>query len=411
MAAVAAQVSPTATQDDFAAAVASMASPSKQTSVEKPKAKGRPRKDKTQTQSLPSPPAASSPSASAASPIEAHASGDVHMDMASDVEDDADEDFQEIEKLQDAGINAADLRKLKEAGLNTAMAVIYTTKRDLCSIKGLSEQKVEKIQEAARKLTSAGFITGSEFVRTKCKKRFRLSTGSSKVDQLLGGGVESCSITEFFGEFRCGKTQLCHSLSVIAQMPQSYGGANGKVCYIDTENTFRPDRITQIAQAFGVDPQQVLDNIIYARCYNSEHLVQLLLCVAAKMAEEKYALLVVDSIMGPFRVDFTGRGDLAERQQLLSRVMSRLQKLSEEYNLAVVITNQVMADPAAAMSFAANPPKPIGGHVLAHYSTTRIALRKGRGEQRIMKIIDSPNLPEGDCVFEICNKGIQDAKD
>lgn len=224
------------------------------------------------------------------------------------------------------------------------MAVIYTTKRDLCSIKGLSEQKVEKIQEAARKLTSAGFITGSEFVRTKCKKRFRLSTGSSKVDQLLGGGVESCSITEFYGEFRCGKTQLCHSLSVIAQMPQSYGGANGKVCYIDTENTFRPDRITQIAQAFGVDPQQVLDNIIYARCYNSEHLVQLLLCVAAKMAEEKYALLVVDSrparidfvhdrslgIMGPFRVDFTGRGDLAERQQLLSRVMSRLQKLSEE---------------------------------------------------------------------------------
>ncbi|KAF4722413.1 Meiotic recombination protein dmc1, partial [Perkinsus olseni] len=141
MAAVAAQVSPTATQDDFAAAVASMASPSNQTSVEKPKAKGRPRKDKPQTQSLPSPPAASSPSASAASPIDAHASGDVHMDMASDVEDDADEDFQEIEKLQDAGINAADLRKLKEAGLNTAMAVIYTTKRDLCSIKGLSEQK------------------------------------------------------------------------------------------------------------------------------------------------------------------------------------------------------------------------------------------------------------------------------
>jgi meiotic recombination protein DMC1 len=129
------------------------------------------------------------------------------------------------------------------------------------------------------------------------------------------------------------------------------------------------------------------------------------------MADEKFALLVIDSIMAPFRVDFSGRGELAERQQILARFMSKLQKISEEFNIAVVITNQVMSDPGAALTFAANPPKPIGGHIMAHFSTTRLALRKGRAEQRIMKIYDSPCLPEGDAVYEICARGIQDAKD
>ena len=319
--------------------------------------------------------------------------------------------FQEIEKLQDCGINAADLKKLKEAGLHSALSIIYTTRKDLCNIKGLSEQKVEKILEAAKKLTDAGFVSGVEFARQKSATRFHISTGAPRIDALLGGGFESCGMTELFGEFRCGKTQICHAISVIAQLPHSMGGANGKVCYIDTENTFRPDRVTAIAVAYNLDPNQVLANILYARCYTSDHLVQLLTHVAAKMAEEKYGLMIVDSIMAPFRVDFSGRGELAERQQILSKVLSRMQKLSEEFNIPVVMTNQVMADPAAAMTFAANPPKPIGGHILAHFSTTRLALRKGRAEQRVMKIIDSPCLAEADAVFEICEKGIQDAKE
>lgn len=316
-------------------------------------------------------------------------------------------DFVEIDKLQDGGINAADLKKLKEAGLHSAMSVIYTTRKDLCNIRGMSDTKVDKIQEAARKLTSAGFMSGSDFMTNKMSLRYYITTGASKVDQLLGGGIESSSITELFGEFRCGKTQICHSLAVLCQT-----GANaGKVCYIDTENTFRPDRIQSIATAYNMDPEQTLKNVVYARCFNSDHLWQLLVCACAKMAEEKFALLIIDSLMAPFRVDFSGRGELADRQQQLGRFMVRLQKLSEEFNIAVVITNQVMSDPGAAMSFAAVPPKPIGGHILAHFSTTRLALRKGRGEQRIMKIYDSPCLPEGDAVYEICTKGIQDARD
>lgn len=320
-------------------------------------------------------------------------------------------DFIEIDKLQDGGINAADLKKLKEAGLHSAMAVMYTTKKDLCNIRGMSDTKVEKIQEAARKLTSAGFVSGVEFMRTKLARRFYITTGASQVDQLLGGGIESCSITELFGEFRCGKTQICHALAVLSQRPVAQNGGGGKVCYIDTENTFRPDRIRTIATAHALDPEFILSNVMYARCLNSDHLWQLLVCAAARMADEKFALLVIDSIMAPFRVDFSGRGELAERQQILARFMSKLQKISEEFNIAVVITNQVMSDPGAALTFAANPPKPIGGHIMAHFSTTRLALRKGRAEQRIMKIYDSPCLPEGDAVYEICARGIQDAKD
>jgi meiotic recombination protein DMC1 len=320
-------------------------------------------------------------------------------------------EFVDIDKLQDGGINVADLKKLKESGIHSAMAVIYTTRKDLCNIKGMSDTKVEKIQEVARKLTDAGFVTGSEYLKKKLSQRLHITTGASQVDRLLGGGIESSSITELFGEFRCGKTQICHTLSVTCQLPPSQGGGGGKALYIDTENTFRPDRIETIATAYGLDPKKVLDNVMCARCLNSDHLWQLLVCASAKMAETKFALLVIDSLMAPFRVDYSGRGELSERQQFLGRFMVKLQKMSEEFNIAVVITNQVMSDPGAAMSFAANPPKPIGGHVMAHFSTTRLALRKGRGEQRVMKIYDSPCLPEGDAVYEICAKGIQDSRD
>lgn len=317
-----------------------------------------------------------------------------------------------VDKLQDAGINAADLKKLKDAGFNTSQSIVFAMRKDLLSIKGLSDQKVEKIQEAARKSTDAGFVTCSQLV-TKFKSRFALSTGATKLDQMLGGGMESCSITEMFGEFRCGKTQICHSLAVMAQLPPNLGGANGKVIYIDTEGTFRPERVRQIAEGKGVSAEAAMDNIVYARCYTSEHLVQLLVEAAGIMVsdEDRFALLIVDSIMGVFRVDFSGRGELSERQQHLGRVMSKLQKMSEEFNVAIVLTNQVMADPGGGCAFMPSHPKPVGGHILAHFSTTRIMLRKGRAEQRVAKIFDSPWLPESECVFEIYGGGVRNGSD
>lgn len=214
-------------------------------------------------------------------------------------------------------------------------------------------------------------------------------------------------------EFRTGKTQLSHTLCVSAQLPGANGYTGGKVIFIDTENTFRPDRLREIADRFNLDQNAMLDNVLYCRAYTSEHQYELMDSVAAKFHEEPgvFKLMIIDSIMALFRVDFCGRGELADRQQKLAQMLSRLQKLSEEFNVAVFITNQMTADPGATMSFQADPKKPIGGHILAHASTTRISLRKGRGETRIAKIYDSPDLPENEATFAVTSGGIADAKE
>lgn len=234
--------------------------------------------------------------------------------------------------------------RLKDAGFFTVSSVLMHTQKTLCQVKGLSEPKIIKIREAALKLVGAGFITGTE-AKIRRESIIHITTGSSALDDILGGGIESSSITETFGEFRCGKTQLSHTLCVTAQLPTDVGGGNGKVAFIDTENTFRPERIVEIAQRFELDPDDVLENILVARAYTSEHQVELLDHVAARMASDRFALLIVDSATALFRVDFSGRGELADRQQKLNRFMSSLTKISEQFGIAVWVTNQVMSTP------------------------------------------------------------------
>ncbi|KAM0838848.1 hypothetical protein ACQ4PT_060702 [Festuca glaucescens] len=316
--------------------------------------------------------------------------------MEADRVEEEEECFESIDKLISQGINAGDVKKLQDAGIYTCNGLMMHTKKSLTGIKGLSEAKVDKICEAAEKLLTQGFMTGSDLL-IKRKSVVRITTGSQALDELLGGGIETLCITEAFGEFRSGKTQLAHTLCVSTQLPLHMHGGNGKVAYIDTEGTFRPERIVPIAERFGMDANAVLDNIIYARAYTYEHQYNLLLGLAAKMAEEPFRLLIVDSVIALFRVDFSGRGELAERQQKLAQMLSRLTKIAEEFNVAVYITNQVIADPGGGM-FITDPKKPAGGHVLAHAATIRLMLRKGKGEQRVCKIFDAPNLPEGEAI-------------
>nr|KAJ3419490.1 Meiotic recombination protein dmc1 [Polyrhizophydium stewartii] len=316
-----------------------------------------------------------------------------------------------IDRLQDVGINQADIAKLKTQGITTVKGVQMSTSRTLLKIKGFSEVKVEKIKDAACRLISAGFMTATElFVRRK--SIVRLSTGSKEFDKLLGGGIQSMSITEAFGEFRTGKTQLAHTLCVTAQLPLHMGGGNGKAAFIDTEGTFRPERIEAIAARFGLDPEATISNVMYARALNSEHQYELLNELAVRLCDDRqFRLIVIDSIMALFRTDFCGRGELAERQQKLGQMLARLTRLAEEFNVAVYLTNQMCADPGAMMTFNADPKKPIGGHVLAHASATRLYLKKGRGETRIVKLWDSPDMPDAEAVYEITPGGIGDARD
>ncbi len=199
-------------------------------------------------------------------------------------------------------------------------------------------------------------------------------------------------------------------MCVTCQLSKSDGGGGGKAVYIDTEGTFRAERIASIAKRFGMEPDEALENMIIARAYTHEHQMQLLQQVAAKMAEDQYRLIVVDSATSLFRTDFSGRGELSERQQKLAQYMSALLKLAEEFNVAVYITNQVQSDPSGA-TFMANTTKPIGGNIIAHMSTTRLSLRKGKGNQRICKVYDSPCLAEGEAIYEISDNGIIDSSE
>ncbi|CCF56562.1 hypothetical protein KAFR_0B02650 [Kazachstania africana CBS 2517] len=316
-----------------------------------------------------------------------------------------------VEELQNYGINASDLSKLKSSGIYTVNTVLSTTRRNLCKIKGLSEVKVEKIKEAASKIISVGFISATVQFDIR-QKIFALSTGSKQLDSILGGGIMTMSITEVFGEFRCGKTQMSHTLCVTAQLPKELGGGEGKVAYVDTEGTFRPERIKQIAERYDLDPEACLDNVTYARALNSEHQMELVEQLGGELSSGDYRLIIIDSIMANFRVDYCGRGELNERQQKLNQHLFKLNRLAEEFNVAIFMTNQVQSDPGASALFAsADGRKPVGGHVLAHASATRILLRKGRGEERVAKLQDSPDMPERECVYIIGENGITDSNE
>ncbi|KAI3384416.1 hypothetical protein SNEBB_007199 [Seison nebaliae] len=313
-----------------------------------------------------------------------------------------------VDNLQKEGINVVDIKKLKDNGIFTVTGVQQMTTRGMCQIKGLSDAKVEKIKEVASKLAKPKFMTGLQLAqeRDKC---FYIRTGSEALNEILGGGMQSQSIIEIIGEYRTGKTQLCHTLCVTTQIPiNEYEG--GKVIYIDTENTFRPKRIEQIAKYYGMNSDAVLANIFYCRVFNTDEQISSLDEIRRLCFDEQtiIKIIIIDSIMALFRVDYSGRGELSERQQKLNRYLSSLRKVSEEYNVVIILTNQVQADPGAMMSFQADPKKPIGGHILAHASTTRVMLKKGRADARIAKVIDSPDMAESEATFIIGDCGVTD---
>lgn len=256
-----------------------------------------------------------------------------------------------------------------------------------------------------------GFKTASVVARNRADL-LSITTGSRELDKLLGGGLETGSITEVFGEFRTGKTQIGHTLAVTCQLPISQGGAEGKCLYIDTEGTFRPERLIAIAERFGMDANACLDNVAYARAFNTDHQMRLLIDASAIMAENRFSLVIVDSATALYRTDYSGRGELASRQMHLAKFLRHLLRMADEFGVAVLITNQVVANvDGGAMLFQADTKKPIGGNIIAHASTTRLYLRKGRGESRVCKIYDSPCLPEGEAMFAIKADGITDSEE
>jgi DNA repair protein RadA len=277
--------------------------------------------------------------------------------------------------------------------------------QELASIAEIGLPTATKIiQEAGKKVQKDEFKTGNELFE-KRQQIGKISTGSKTFDELMGGGFESQSIIELFGEFGSGKTQIAHQLCIIVQLPKEKGGLEGHAFYIDTENTFRPERIKQMAEGYELDPDEILSKIHVARAYNSSHQMLLVDKVRELSKEIPARLLVVDSLTAHFRAEFVGRGTLADRQQKLNRHMHDLLRWGDLNNGVICVTNQVAAKPDA---FFGDPTRPIGGHIVGHTATFRLYLRKSKGPKRIARLIDSPHLPEGEAVFSITEKGVRD---
>ena len=302
------------------------------------------------------------------------------------------------------GVGPAALEKLTNGGYDTLLSISVSSPGELVDVAGFTENAARKIIKAARDMMGLGFESGDDILKRR-EQIMRIKTGCNAFDALIGGGFESGSISECFGEFGSSKSQIAHQLAVNVQLPKEKGGASAKAIFIDGESTFRLERIVQMAKASGLDPEEALKNIKIARAFNSDH--QMLL---SEKAEEliktgEYKLLIVDSLTSHFRADFSGRGQLADRQQKLNRHMHVLMKLAMTYNVCVYVTNQVMAKPD---TFFGDPTAAIGGHIVAHNSATRIYLRKGKKGTRVAKLVDSPHMPDGECIFKITEGGIED---
>lgn len=297
-----------------------------------------------------------------------------------------------------AGVGPTTRQRLETAGYGSKEAIALATRSQLTEISGIAEKTAAHLIREARAQFDLGLKKGTAYEEA-AKTRVKLTTGSKVFNELIGGGFETGSVTEIAGENGCGKTQIAHQLAVncVKYLDQD-------VIWIDSEGTFRFNRIVQMAEALEIDPDTVLSRITIGRAYNSEH--QMALTEEALTMVPNVGLIIVDSLMSHFRSEFAGRGTLAERQQLIGRHLSFIAKQSEIMNCVGVVTNQVSAKPDAI--FFGDPNKPVGGNIVGHTVTTRIFIRKGKAIKRTASLTKSPEFPDGKIEFAITSEGVRD---
>lgn len=323
-------------------------------------------------------------------------------------------EFGSTEESKPKKISPGSREKLASIGITDPMTLATANIEDLVYVIEMSRDDAANMIQGAQlllakhKVIEKGAMSGTEKLESR-KKVLRLKTGSVKLDEILKGGIETDAVTEIVAEFASGKTQICFTLAVLAQKPVEEGGLGGGCIWIDTEGTFRPERIEQIAKVRGLDPQATLQNILTSRMVNASHLEMFVKSLSEFIQKYKLKLVVVDSVIALHRAEFSGRGTLADRQHRLGVILHQLVKVAELNHVAVVITNQVMANPAGF--YGAPDTKPTGGHVLSHSSTYRLSMHKAGGNARIIRIVDSPYHAYTDCKIELGPEGITDLKE
>ena len=336
-----------------------------------------------------------------------------------------------------SGVGPATAEKLQENGFDSYQGIAVASPGELSNSADIGESSAADIINGARDAADIGGFESGAQVLERREQIGKLTWAVDEVDELLGGGIETQSITEVYGEFGAGKSQVTHQISVTVQLPREHGGLEGSAMFIDSEDTFRPERIDQMVKGLEDDVledamvlhsvvedeesadatdedllddlvEAMLDNIHVAKAFNSNH--QILLAeqaqeLASETQDDEFPirLLCVDSLTAHFRAEYVGRGELADRQQKLNKHLHDLMRVGDLHNTAVVVTNQVASNPD---SFFGDPTQPIGGNILGHTSTFRIYLRKSKGEKRIVKLVDAPNLPDGEAVMRVEEDGL-----
>ena len=317
-----------------------------------------------------------------------------------------------IDVLKEYRVSSATIAKLKKAGISSIEDLYVYNPHELVDYCGLSEETAVKISRIAREVvreSGCGSFIGSALEYADLlEHRDTFTTGVRAVDQLLGGGIRVGESYEFVGEFGAGKTQICHQLAVTVQLPPEEGGLGAKAVYIDTEGTFTPSRIMKIAERFELNPREALKNIVVVKAVKVDDLHHIVFFDLRSILEkENIKLAILDSVIALHRAEFVGRGKLAERQQSLNSMLDMLRRFMMVYDIAVVLTNQVLANPAA---FFGPTVKAAGGHVVAHFATHRFFIRKSKGDLRVLECFDSPRIPSVPVSFRIKEDGLHDVE-
>lgn len=303
------------------------------------------------------------------------------------------------------GVGDAVARKLWDGGYYTLTDIAATSVGNLVDKATISKAMAEKIIAEAKGLANIGQFSTADSILSE-EDPLRLSTGSSAVDELIGGGYVPKLLTEIHAQNGVGKTQMCITASVIATLPKDQGGLDADVVYVDTEGTFKAHRAAEIAKSRGLDVKACLSRIHVVLAHNTSEQIVLIDEIKKIVAEKHVGLIVIDSVIGHFRAEYISRSCLAERQQLLNHYLSDLHHIAETYNLCVLLTNQMAANPNAFMNM--NPQQAVGGNILGHACAYRILIRKGAAGKRVAKLVKSPDLPEGESIFKITSKGATD---
>ncbi|MDP2692194.1 MAG: DNA repair and recombination protein RadA [bacterium] len=308
----------------------------------------------------------------------------------------------ETESIQDLpGVGPVSVEKLITHGFDTMLSIAVSSPAQIADASGLSEPKARTIIQAARNALNFNFTTAFDEKRTREKEVFKIPTGSTKLDGILDGGFESGIISETFAKFGAGKSQIAHQLCVnIHKLDPAF-----KAIYIDTEHSFRPERIDEMAREAGLDSDKILKNVIKTNVFNSDHQMFMVEQTEGLIKKDKnIKLLIVDSIIDHFRHEFPGRGQLADRQHKLNKHLHFLAKVAKLYNVVVYVTNQVMDDPGLMYG---DPVKAAGGNIVGHICQTRLYLRRSQ-KGVTAKVIDAPNLAPAEAIFQITKEGIRD---